>query len=207
MISIQARSSFRGLKKCIACGKYNGIKAKFCKNKLCKLTKTYSATKRKPVIHPVQLLGQTEYKLYSVRIRDRGPELRSFVKITEKIISSDNDSCIINRNAICYVDTCKYDSNDAGLSCKHVQTSLTTINKATAQNIHESVLFRFDLSSEMHSKLWKIYCDKEQTTPTVQRISKLAFVVSCEPTQSFPTGFIHTYLSGGKNSIRLELYL
>lgn len=198
MISIQARSSIRGLKKCIACGKYNGIRAKFCKNKLCTLTTTYTTTRRKPLIEPVQLIGPTEFKLYSVRIKDRGPEIRSFVKITEKIISSDEESCIINRNAICYVDTCKYDSNDAGISCKHVQTAIISVIKAAALEINESVMFRFELTSEMHSKLWKIYCDREQSTPTVQRISKSVFAVSCNPSQLFPTGFLHTYLTGGE---------
>lgn len=197
MISIKSRGSLRGLKKCVACGKYNGIRAASCKNKLCSLSLSYATIKRKPLIEPVQLLGQTDFNVYSVRIRDRGPEIRSFVKITEKIISSDDESCIISRNAICYVDTCKYDSNDAGISCKHVQTSISSVMIAFAIDIQESILFRFELSSEMHTKLWKIYCDRDQSIPAVQRISKLVFVVFCESSQTFPTGFLHTYLSGG----------
>lgn len=63
------------------------------------------------------------------------------VQITDKTISFDEDASIISRNAICFVDTCKYDSKDIKISCKHVKTATASVNLATVLQVQKNIVF------------------------------------------------------------------
>lgn len=97
---ILKRQSLRGLVKCKECSHYNGIRAMSCKNKSCKLSNVQTKKRLKPKINAIQLISNGESQLFSVQIRDREIDHRNFVTITDKVISSDANASIINRNAI-----------------------------------------------------------------------------------------------------------
>lgn len=192
---LQSSSTMRGLKKCKSCGHWNGIRALNCKNKTCKQTISLTNAK-KPNDSAVEIVSfdsSNETKIYTVRAKERGSEFRSFVKITDKTLSSDNDSYIISRNAICYVDTCKHDSNDINISCKHVKSSTMPVSKGIVLKITQDVLFQMNLTNELKIELWDIYCEYENVIPVVQRISHSIFVVRCKVSLHFPEGLLHVY--------------
>lgn len=187
----------RGLKKCKSCGHWNGIRAKNCKNKTCKQTisLTNAIKLNDSAVEIVSYDLSIDTKIYTVRAKERGSQFRSFVKITDKTLSSDNDSYIISRNAICYVDTCKHDSNDINISCKHVKCSSMPCARGIVLKILQEVLFQMNLTNELKIELWNIYCEYENVIPVVQRISHSIFVVRCKVSLQFPEGLLHVYLN------------
>lgn len=56
--------------------------------------------KRKATLDTVRLISNTDRNFYSVQVRERDQNLRDFVSITDKVISSDESGSIISRNAI-----------------------------------------------------------------------------------------------------------
>lgn len=205
-LNVLHRSTLRGLKKCPNCGSFNGIRALKCLNKLCShvlmpkhvpISKQSSSTNS----NAVQLVSKTDAKLYSVLVREKDDHHRSFVQITDKTISSDDEGSIISRNAICFVDTCKYDSHDINISCKHVKNALenTGIAATTAQPllIDINVWYAMRLPSQTKARLWSEYLQAENTIPLVQRINRTMFAVKCDKTVVFPAGRLHVVLNSG----------
>ncbi|XP_059610493.1 uncharacterized protein C2orf42 [Phlebotomus argentipes] len=188
------RGNMRGLKKCPSCFKYNGLRAKGCRNRDCALNlknKTQSST----MLDAVALLGQGDSRLFSVKTREKCSEsvdTRSFVKITDKVVESDATASIIHRNAICFVDTCKYDSKDHDVTCKHVKEASETAVEAIGLSIKRETFYSITVISdaEKHSQWQEVVACA--ASPAVQRINKKIFVVRCEGTA---TGYVHCELS------------
>lgn len=91
-----------------------------------------------------------------------------------------------------YVDTCKYDSNDVNISCKHVKSSLESCaTKAKAQHIEEDILKRLQMTDEKRKKLLSLHRESNSTVPLVQRINQRVFVVCCDVSLNFPIGLLH----------------
>lgn len=200
-LNVLHRSTLRGLKKCPRCGSFNGIRALRCLNKLCShvlmpkpIGKRSTSTN---LLNTVQLVSKTDAKLYSVQVREKDTDHhRSFVQITDKTISSDDEGCIISRNAICYVDTCKYDSHDISISCKHIKNALEN-SATTAQplTINKITIDAMRLPSQTKTRLWTNYLQAETSIPLVQRINRTMFVVKCDKTTAFPAGRLHVVLN------------
>lgn len=231
---ILKRSNLRGLVKCKSCNFYNGIRATACKNQKCPLSKVEVKQKPKPKINAIQLHSDGESQLFSVQVRDRDVDNRNFVSITDKIVSSDASASIINRNAIwwviffasnnlptwltilikrktfvsfrcySYVDTCKYDSNDVNISCKHVKSSLESCtSKAKIQTVNEEILLRIHIDEQKRQKLLNLHKQSQQsTTPLVQRINQKVFVVRCDASLNFPIGMLHVICNVQTNDVR-----
>lgn len=91
-----------------------------------------------------------------------------------------------------YVDTCKYDSNDVNISCKHVKSSLELCStKATTLKINDDILRRIQMNDGKKKKLLALNRESELTLPLVQRINQRVFVVRCDISINFPTGLLH----------------
>lgn len=103
-----------------------------------------------------------------------------------------------------YVDTCKYDSNDVNISCKHVKSSLESCTaKATIQPINEEILLRMHVDERKREKLLNFHKQSQQSiTPLVQRINQKVFVVRCDASLSFPIGMLHVICNVQKNGVR-----
>lgn len=214
-LNVIHRSSLRGLKQCPHCGHYSGCRAVKCKNKQCRriisaastlpTTETTSTTAATTTTNTVQLVSKCDIQLYSVECNENAPpNHQSFVQITDKTISSDDDSCIISRNAICCVKNCKEDALGANMSCVHVRSALqgscyngtsVVLPMATALPIDINIWFGMLLGEDWKRRLWTEYCFLEYRIPMVQRISHGTFVIKCEQTVQFPAGRLHLTLT------------
>lgn len=96
-MAILQRRNLRALVKCKQCNHFNGNRALSCKNKLCPLSRMAVQRRPKLKIDAVQLINHGDSKLFSVKVRD---DVRNFVSITDKVISSDDSGALISRNAI-----------------------------------------------------------------------------------------------------------
>ncbi|CAD7089971.1 unnamed protein product [Hermetia illucens] len=186
----------RGLRKCPSCGGYNGNRAKGCANAKCSLHYLKKGPDRKkPLIDAIQLVSYNDTKIFSVRVRDRDPAQRNFVQIVDVTLTADQDGSIVSRNAICFVDTCKYDSTDLNISCKHVKSASECLKQATEIKVSRDVLYAMNISTEMKDQLWSQYCEYEQMIPAVQRINKSTFVVKCKANAVHAAGRLHATIS------------
>ncbi|XP_031633462.1 uncharacterized protein C2orf42 [Contarinia nasturtii] len=202
---ILKRQNLRGLAKCKSCSHYNGIRATSCKNKKCPLSKVETRPKQKPKINAIELVTNSESQLFSVQIRDRDIDNRNFVSVTDKVISQDTSASIISRNAICYVDTCKYDSNDINISCKHVKSSLESCTtKARVQNVDVDILKRLEMTNDRRDNLLAMHKESESAMPLVQRINQRVFVVCCDVSLNFPIGLLHVVCIEEGNGVQLR---
>lgn len=193
-ILIKERGTLRGLKKCERCGHRSGMKAKNCKNSQCKKEFVFKNINRSEVIEKtraIQLITKDDSRIYSIRVKDNKPNVRNFVKISDKIISSDEHSCIISCNAICYIDTCKYDSKEVNLSCKHVQHTAECTVAAVELKVKSDIFQRLIMSEDDRIKMWSMYVLNESIVPSVQRIDQNQFVVCSDFCKQFPAGLLH----------------
>lgn len=78
-LSDLGRATKRGIKKCFKCGIYNGTRGISCKNKDCDAV-FRDVDKAKVNLEAVKLTGTTK-QIYSVRVRDKGPDVRGFVQL------------------------------------------------------------------------------------------------------------------------------
>lgn len=102
-----------------------------------------------------------------------------------------------------YVDTCKYDSNDVNISCKHVKSSLEFCStKAKAECINYDVLNAFQMDTDEKQRLWNLYKMYEMTVPLVQRINQTMFVVRCDVSANFRAGLLHVICNDDGNGSR-----
>lgn len=90
------------------------------------------------------------------------------------------------------MDTCKYDSNDVNISCKHVKSSLELCStKATTHKICEDILLKMQISDERKKQMLVLHKESEGCIPLVQRINQRVFVVRCDVSLNFPVGLLH----------------
>lgn len=191
------RFSMRGLKKCSTCGCFNGNRALACRNQQCQQSKVKpkASLKSTNTSSPlaVQLHTDGESFLYSVPSREKYLNHRSFVQITDRTLSSDENGCIISRNAICYVDTCKYDSHDLNISCKHIKWALdgSVYSQVTPILFDVWSMMSSPADKTVRTRLWNSYQSALNGTPMVQMIDEHTFAVACEVNAAFPAGRLH----------------
>lgn len=103
-----------------------------------------------------------------------------------------------------YVDTCKYDSNDINISCKHVKSSLEQCSlEAEALTIDPNILISIRLGEDTKQKLKTILTTMDLTIPLVQRILPTMFIVRCDLNANFPAGLLHVLCcDGGTNATK-----
>lgn len=187
-IKLFSRRSLRGLKRCPNCGIFNGNRSHMCRNPDCELRKQILNSKKS--MDPIQLISLTDSKLYSVQTKDRDCAPRNFVQITDSY-TQENESLLINREAICFVDTCKYDSKDIDISCKHVKATSECVKFAEEFIISYETLWNLPIELEQKVRLWDLYKEEEAAVPAVQRINNLTFVTKCSRSNTFPSGRLH----------------
>lgn len=140
-----------------------------------------------------------EQQLYSLRTREKLINPRTFVAITEQILAVESSNTeIVSRNAVCYVETCKYDVNNLNqIGCKHVNACIRSkpqqIRKAEVYQIDRDILWSLNVNESKKKKLWNLCLESEcnEQIPPVQRINVNTFVVKCPLTSEFPVGRLH----------------
>lgn len=75
------RATMRGVRKCHKCGTLNGTRGFSCKNKSCDVVFKEAGEKRKQSTEACRLFTGPDTMVFSVRVRDKGPDYRGFVQL------------------------------------------------------------------------------------------------------------------------------
>lgn len=116
------KATLRGVRKCPKCGTYNGSRGACCKNKYCDAVFKEPGEKRKLSTEACKLMTGTTAQVYSVRVRDKGPDYRGFVQLPLVSATTSNDMSLTlfsQNSALCFVDNCER-SFDTSLLKYHV---------------------------------------------------------------------------------------
>nr|CAD7401827.1 unnamed protein product [Timema cristinae] len=207
LLSDLGRATLRGVRKCPKCGTFNGTRGLSCKNKSCDVVFKEAGEKRKMSTEACKLITGTgtQVCVFSVRVRDKGPDYRGFVQLPVVQMSGDHmDSeaaLITHTSALCFVDTCQR-SFDATIlkcheksssltltTCQHIQAALRCYAEATPLPLTYSTLTSLNISTEMKQTVWQLAT--ETTGPLVQRVSKNIMAVKCKASPKHPLGYLH----------------
>jgi hypothetical protein len=134
--------------------------------------------------------------VFSVRLRDRGPDYRGFVQLPLVQDLDGNpapvvDPAILYQAARCFVDSCTR-SSQQGLQdqpCPHIKAAVDCQQEATPLTLKNSVLNTLMVPNEIKQAIWLLAT--ETTGPLVQRVTKNIMVVKCKPNSKQPLGFLH----------------
>ncbi|CAH0555494.1 unnamed protein product [Brassicogethes aeneus] len=198
IISGLGKCTKRGSKKCFKCDKFNGTKSLTCKS--CGVVlRTAPEEKCKVNLDAVQLNTGTLRQVYSVRVRDGGPDQRGFVQLPFR--GEKNGSIALSEVALCFVDSCQrlFDDsilkcheetiNSDNLFCQHIKEASKSQKMATDINIKHSTLHSLKVTDEIRMKLYVLATEKEG--PLVQRVSKHVLAVKCQVSPKHPLGYLH----------------
>ncbi|RXG54797.1 hypothetical protein Avbf_07736 [Armadillidium vulgare] len=210
------RATMRGLRKCKKCGTLNGTRGYSCKNKHCDVVFKEAGEKKKASTEPCKIHTGTAAQIFSVRVRDKGPDYRSFVQLATNMSNNNAHSVIINNGfqsqeifldgTKCFVESCqKIQKYSIAVTCKDTTASLCNHIKAAANcykgaqplSFKNSVLNTFPIPSEFKDEMYQLATNT--CGPLVQRVSKGLFVVKCKPDSTHPLGFLHFSITQTKN--------
>ncbi|KAJ8965221.1 hypothetical protein NQ314_004291, partial [Rhamnusium bicolor] len=165
------------------------------KNKECGVVLKDSEEKSKVDVDAVKLLTGTERQVYSVRVRDMGPDYQV---------------------ALCFVDSCQNsfdnsilkcheeDQNESNLLCAHINSALKSQSTATPIEFKNEILRSLKVAEDLKEKLCVLATEKEG--PLVQRVSKSIMAVKCQVTPKHPLGYLHFIFIRGKGKDIYEKY-
>ncbi|XP_038070953.1 LOW QUALITY PROTEIN: uncharacterized protein C2orf42-like [Patiria miniata] len=188
------KPTLRGVKKCPNCGFYNGIRGLSCKNKACNMVLRGAGRKKGHSADAVKIITGSTVQVYSVRLRDRGPDYRGFVELPLHPLMDLQGQVL--QGARCYVDLCQKPTDATAaptateiLNCNHIRLALESETEAVPLTLKNSVLNGLPVSNEIKQAIWLLAT--ETTGPLVQRVSKNVMVVKCKVQPKNPLGFLH----------------
>ena len=202
-VSSLGKPTMRGIRKCPKCGTFNGTRGLSCKNKVCDMVfkETERSSKRGAGCDAVRLYTGTASTIYSVRLRDKGPDYRGFVKLSTSEMPSMASSIIINDQSQCYVDTChkpEKSEEQVPTICSHISACLgTSVQEATPVMLRHSAMNDLNIRPEIKHEVYSMA--ERASGPLVQRVSKNVFCVKCDPeiiigdtnSDRHPLGYLH----------------
>ena len=185
------KPTLRGVRKCPKCGTYNGTRGISCKNKLCDVVFKEKEKKKGHSAEAVKIITGSTLQVFSVRLRDRGPDYRGFVQLPLVQDLDGNPAEVVDPQVLapaarCYVENCARNSQ---LACPHVNAAIECIKDAQPLSLKNSVLNSLQASNDIKQAIWLLAT--ETTGPLVQRVSKSVMVVKCKPNLKQPLGFLH----------------
>ncbi|XP_041370931.1 uncharacterized protein C2orf42-like isoform X2 [Gigantopelta aegis] len=191
------KPTLRGVRKCPKCGTYNGTRGISCKNKNCDVVFKERERKRGHSADAVKIITGSTVQVFSVRLRDRGPDYRGFVQLPLVQDMDGNPATVVDPSVLaqaarCYVDTCSRHTNQLGFTetpCAHIKSAIDCNAEAQPLTLKNSVLNSLQVSNETKQAIWLLAT--ETTGPLVQRVTKNIMVVKCKPYQKQPLGFLH----------------
>ena len=144
----------------------------------------------------------TSALLYSVKLRDRGPNNRGFVQLPTVVDDDGNiatypiDPSVLCQAARCYVGTCPcatllncpdyYVSRD----CAHVRAAIACTTDAEPLQINPSVVDSLSFVSEDVRTVLRHFI-ANGTCPVIQRVTSYSLVVKSQPTYDHSLEFVH----------------
>ncbi|KAG7201044.1 hypothetical protein KM043_003395 [Ampulex compressa] len=217
LLSDLGKATLRGVRKCPKCGTYNGSRGLCCKNKYCDAVFKEPGEKRKLSTEACKLITGTTAQVFSVRVRDKGPDYRGFVQLPlmNATVSNDITSLISQTAALCFVDSCErsfdtsvlkcHEKNSAEASvstCQHIQAALRCYAEAQPLTLRNSILSSLNVNNETKQEIWLLAT--ETSGPLVQRVSKNIMAVKCKASPKHPLGYLHFSLFVTKLRDRIE---
>ncbi|XP_012174506.3 uncharacterized protein C2orf42 isoform X1 [Bombus affinis] len=217
LLSDLGKATLRGIRKCPKCGTYNGSRGLCCKNKYCDAVFKEPGEKRKLSTEACKLITGTTAQVFSVRVRDKGPDYRGFVQLPliNATISNEMITLISQSTALCFVDSCERsfdtsvlkchekNSSDTPVSaCQHIQAALRCYAEAQPLTLRNSILSSLNVNNEMKQEIWLLAT--ETSGPLVQRVSKNIMAVKCKASPKHPLGYLHFSLFVTKLKDRIE---
>jgi len=151
------------------------------------------------VIVCLQVNTGTSALLYSVRLRDRGPNCRGFVQLPTVVDDDGNvatfpvDPSILFQAARCYVDTCPCAAalpNCISRECIHTRAAITCNTDAEPLPIDPAVLYSLSSITEDVQTVLRHFIMNE-TCPVIQRVTRSVFVVRSQPSCEHTLEFVH----------------
>jgi len=195
------KPTMRGIRKCPKCGTYNGTRGLSCKNKSCDMVfKEAEGKNKKTGCDAVRLYTGTTTSIFSVRLREKGPDYRGFVQVPSVEGLNLGDSLegeaalLIQSASQCYVESCvrgvASQTDGETFSCPHILACLSPgVGEATPVMLRHSAMNDLDIRSEIKHE---VYSRAEQISgPLVQRVSRHVFAVKCEADARHPLGYLH----------------
>ncbi|KAF6209602.1 hypothetical protein GE061_015350 [Apolygus lucorum] len=197
------KSTMRGIRKCPKCGTYNGTRGLSCKNKACDVVFKEAGEKKKQSVEVSKLNTGTSTRVYSVRMKDKGPDHRGFVQlpILQPDLTSDSDAYLSQVSALCFVESCQrlFNTNilkcherqvlPAVSTCSHILSAMRCYVEASPLMIDYDILQSLNFCSSLKEEIWRMV--SESPGPLVQRVSKNVMAVRCKVTTKDPLGFLH----------------
>ncbi|CAL1543697.1 unnamed protein product [Lymnaea stagnalis] len=196
------KPTLRGVRKCPKCGTFNGTRGISCKNKDCDVVFKERERKKGHSAESVKIITGSTSQLYSVRLRDRGPDYRGFVQLPYIQDLEGNPATVIDTNvliaaSVCYAESCNRSGTpDANTilkggvdSCVHIRAAIDCTQQAQPIGLKNSILSSLQISNEMRQAIWLLAT--ETSGPVVQRVTKNIMVVKCKVTKKQPLGFLH----------------
>ncbi|XP_061180005.1 uncharacterized protein C2orf42 homolog [Saccostrea echinata] len=190
------KPTLRGVRKCPKCGTYNGTRGISCKNKACDVVFKEREKKKGHSADAVKIMTGSTVQVFSVRLRDRGPDYRGFVQLPLFQDMDGNpatvvDQALVYQAARCYVDSCSRNSQIGfqNESCPHIRAAIDCEQEAQPLTLKNSVLNALQVPNETKQAIWLLAT--ETTGPLVQRVTKNIMVVKCKVSPKQPLGFLH----------------
>ncbi|XP_065352497.1 uncharacterized protein C2orf42 homolog [Cloeon dipterum] len=210
------RATLRGVRKCPKCGTYNGTRGSSCKNRACDVVFNRGlADKQNKPIDACKLITGGSNQLYSVRVREKGPDVRGFVHVPQNLDSassldaSSDALSLLNSQGQCFVENCQRQFEDKNgfpslqlLPCNHIQAAVRCYTQAQPLLIKNEILQTLVVSNEVKQAIWLL--QSETDGPLVQRVSKNMMVVKCKPSPKCPLGYVHLSIFSTKIKERVE---
>ncbi|KAK7108935.1 hypothetical protein V1264_013070 [Littorina saxatilis] len=197
------KPTLRGVRKCPKCGTYNGTRGISCKNKTCDVIFKEKESKKGHSAEAVKIITGSTVQVFSVRLRDRGPDYRGFVQLPLVQDQDGNPASVVDASVLaqvarCFVDSCNRNANSmsgdlAALSksgpCSHVKAAVECTQEAQPLTLKNSILNALQVSNEIRQAIWLLAT--ETPGPLVQRVTKNIMVVKCKANPKQPLGFLH----------------
>lgn len=216
LLSDLGKATLRGVRKCPKCGTYNGSRGLCCKNKYCDAVFKEPGEKRKLSTEACKLITGSTVQVFSVRVKDKGPDYRGFVQLPliNATISNDITALISQTTALCFVDSCERSFHtsvlkchekgysDTMITCQHIQTALKCYAEAQPLTLKNSILSSLNVNNETKQEIWLLAT--ETSGPLVQRVSKNIMAVKCKASPKHPLGYLHFSFFVSKLKDRIE---
>ena len=185
------KPTMRGIRRCPKCGTYNGTRGLSCKNKACDMVfKEAESRQKKAGCDAVRLYTGDGTSVYSVRLRDKGPDYRGFVRlatVNDPLSGAEEATVVVAAQSQCYVETCSRPVE--GELCTHISSCLASgVVEATPVMLRHSAMNDLDIRPEIKREVYSMA--EKAGGPLVQRVSKHVFCVKCEPGDS-SLGYLH----------------
>jgi len=151
----------------------------------------------------LQVNTGTSALLYSVCLRDRGPNNRGFVQLPTVVDDDGNvatypvDPAVLCQAARCYVDTCPCAATllncptySINRDCVHIRAAIACTADAQPLEIDPSVVDSFSSVTEDVRTVLRHFIANE-ACPVIQRVTRSVFVVRSQPACEHTLEFVH----------------